>query len=155
MNDFILYFGKYLFLWIIINFLNLGTMSRLYMKREKNMEFFKVCERIRSESGRYLSTEEIASIAEQQECSSFFMSESHIKRLIWEINTDRHCNSKFNHIVEKHNEIYKRYKKLLFENGDKPLSWYARQINKQPAPRFYLDKKYATILYYKLMTKKI
>lgn len=129
-------------------------MSKLYMKQEKNKEFFETCEKIRSEAKRYLSMEEIAAMAEQKECSSFFMSECHIKRLIWEINTDRHRNSKFNHIIDKHNEIYNRYKKLLFAYGNKPLSWYARQISKQPAPRFYLDKKYATILYYKLMTNK-
>lgn len=129
-------------------------MSKLYMKQEKNREFFEVCEKIRSDNKKYISTQEIAAMAEQKECSSFFMSECHIKRLIWEINTDRHSHSKFDHIKEKHGEIYNRYKQLLSEHGDKPLSWYARQIGKQSAPRFYLDKQYATILYYKLMTHK-
>ena len=130
-------------------------MARLYMKREKCKEFYDACENIRSKANCYMSTKEIACIAENTKCTSFFMSESHIKRLIWEINTDRHIESKFPHIQEKHNEIYGRYKTLLYEHGDKPLSWYARQICKQGAPRFYLDKDYATILYYKLMNKQI
>ncbi len=130
-------------------------MARLYLKFEKNRDFYESCEKIRSEQNGYLSTKEIAIRGEACECSSFFMSEGHIKRLIWEMNTDRHVPSKFPHIREKHNEIYRRYKRLLSVNNDKPLSWYAGEISKQSAPRFYLDKDYATILYYKLMNKKV
>ena len=151
---FILFFGNCLLLWVISLQFFSDNMARLYLKREKNMEFYAACEKIRSEANGYMSTKDIASLAENTSCSSFFMSEYHIKRLIWEINTDRHKWSKFKHIKDKHDEIYKRYKFLLFETGDKPLSWYARQISKQKAPRFYLDKDYAMILYYKLMNNQ-
>ena len=132
----------------------LAFMAKLYMKYQKNREFYDACEKIRAESEDYISTKCIAELAEQTACNSFFMSVYHIKRLIWEINTDRHCESKFAHIRGKHKEIYNRYKLLLYDEGDKPLSWYALQISKQKAPRFYLDKDYAAILYYKLMNKK-
>lgn len=130
-------------------------MAKLYMRLEKNIEFYNACEKVRKDAGGYLSTKCIASIAENTECSSFFLSEYYIKRLIWEINTDRHKQSKFQHIRDKHNEIYNRYKILLSIEGEKPLSWYARQISQQRAPRFFLDKDYAAILYYKLMNEKI
>jgi hypothetical protein len=126
-------------------------MAKLYMKLEKNREFYRACEKIRREEKEYLSTKDIAERAENTKCSSFFMSEYYIKRLLWEINTDRHKLSKFQHIRDKHEEIYARYKALLSTKDGKPLSWYARQISMQPAPRFYIDKDYATILYYKLI----
>lgn len=129
-------------------------MARLYFKHEKNREFYECCERVRMAQTDYLSTKAIASKGESCKCSCFFMSEAHIKRLLWEINTDRHVPSKFHHIKEKHNEIYDRYKLLLSAHADNPLSWYAEQISMQGAPRFYLDKDYATILYYKLMNKR-
>jgi hypothetical protein len=129
-------------------------VARLFFKYEKNREFYEKCEAVRSTQTDYLSTKEIASRGEGCCCSCFFMSEAHIKRLLWEMNTDRHVHSKFPHIREKHTEIYDRYKLLLSAHPDKLLSWYAEQISMQGAPRFYLDKDYATILYYKLMNKR-
>lgn len=130
-------------------------MSRLLSKHEKNSDFYQACETVRSNHKGYLSTKEIASIAEESECSSFYMSSKYIKRLLWEMNTDRHTLSKFTHIKEKHTEIYNRYKLLLSEHPGETLTWYAEEISYQRAPRFYLDKNYATILYYKLMNKKV
>lgn len=130
-------------------------MARLHFKQEKNADFYNACEYIRSSHKGYLSTHQIACLAERCECSSFYMSAQNIKRIIWEINTDRYTPSKFPHIKEKHLEIYNRYKLLLSEYPDKNLSWYADEISYQPAPRFYLDKDYATILYYKLMNKRV
>lgn len=129
-------------------------MARLHFKREKNTDFYNACEQIRSTLKEYLSTYQIACLGEACECSSFYMSAKSIKGLIWEINTDRHTPSKFPHIREKHSEIYNRYKLLLSEHPDKTLTWYADEISYQRAPRFYLDKDYATILYYKLMNKR-
>lgn len=130
-------------------------MAKLYLKDEKNREFYEACEEIRRSQEGYLSTKEIAYLGEACECSSFFMSPRYIKRLIWEMNTDRHKASKFPHIQDKHAEVYNRYKHLLSEHPGKPLSWYAEEISYQPAPRFYLDKDYATVLYYKLMNKRV
>ena len=129
-------------------------MARLHLKLEKNKEFYESCEKIRMAQTCYLSTKEIASRGEACACSCFFMSEGHIKRLIWEMNTDRHVPSKFPHIREKHNEIYRRYKILLSAHPNELLSFYAEVISMQPAPKFYLDKDYAAILYYKLMNNR-
>ncbi len=130
-------------------------MARLHLKDEKNRDFYEACEDVRRNCKGYLSTKEIAFRGEEAACECFYMSKSHMKFLIWQINTDRYVASKFSHIREKHMEIYNRYKLLLSEHPDQPLSWYANEISLQPAPRFYLDKDYATILYYKLMNSKI
>ena len=130
-------------------------MARLHFKQEKNLDFYNACEHVRSSHKGYLSTYQIACLAEACECSSFYMSAKSIKRLIWEMNTDRHKPSRFPHITEKHLEIYRRYKLLLSEHPGEALPWYADKISYQPAPRFYLDVNYATILYYKLMNKKV
>lgn len=130
-------------------------MARLHLKFEKNRDFYDACEEIRRSHDGYLSTKEIAALGEASPCACFYMSTRHLKFLIWQINTDRHTPSKFAHIREKHNEIYSRYKQLLSEYSDKPLSWYADEISYQPAPRFYLDHDYATILYYKLMNNRV
>lgn len=129
-------------------------MADLYMKNEKFREFYEACEKIRASSKGYLSIKQAATLAENTECSSFFLSIRQIKRIIWEMNTDRHKDSEFAHIREKHNEIYRRYKELLFKHGDKELEWYAVEISRQKAPRFYIDDKYATVLYYKLIRNR-
>lgn len=130
-------------------------MSKLFLKKEKNEEFFYICEKIRSKAKGYMSTKEIAEKAEATACSSFFTSVAYIKWLILQMNTDRHVPSSIPHIAEKHNEIYNRYKVSLSENNGKSVSWHAKEIFKQPAPRFYFSKDYATILYYKLMNNSI
>jgi len=130
-------------------------MSKLFLKKEKNEEFFHICEKIRSEAKEYISTRDIAVRAEATECSSFFTSVAYIKWLILQMNTDRYVPSSIPHIAEKHNEIYNRYKTSLSENNGKSISWHAKEIFKQGAPRFYLSEDYATILYYKLMNKSI
>lgn len=130
-------------------------MARLFMRDEKNSDYYAICEYIRSVHSFYLSTKQIATLAESCPCPSFYVSDAYIKRLIWEMNTDRHIPSKFPHIRDKHNEIYNRYKLMLSTHKDQLLSWYAMEISLQCAPRFYFDEDYATILYYKLMNKKV
>ena len=131
-------------------------MAALFHKDDKYREFYKTCELIRASTSIYLTTREIAVLAANSPCSSFFMSVEHICRIIWEMNTDRYKPSKSPVNRKKHSDIYARYKDLLVEHGDKPrsLNWYARQISEQRAPSFYLSDDYSAVLYYRLINNR-
>lgn len=129
-------------------------MPPLYYKKSKDVEFYEACERIRRECKGELSTKQIAIRAEAQECSSFFLTVDRIRRLLWNMLTDRHVPPNQRHIRDKHREIYRRYKVLLSEDGDQTLTYYAEKISTQSAPRFYLSENYAPVFYYKLIRNR-
>ncbi|MDR1525155.1 MAG: hypothetical protein LBS79_07895 [Tannerella sp.] len=127
----------------------------LYFKKERDKDFFAVCESIRKEHGTtYISSENIVKKAIYHEAESFYLNTKVYSRIINKIR----CGAldKMRNPIKKimYLEIWKRYLHIKRENPSFSMTDCARVISAQPAPRFYMNEKSALNLYYDLIKAK-
>ena len=124
-------------------------MAELFYREDRDVDFFNVCERVRSEE-KTLSVSTIVSKAILKEAKSFYMHPREYSSII------RRQGKRFpkNEIKKAlHLEILARYKRLKRENPHLDLPEIAKLIAEQGAPRFYISKRRAEDIYYGMLKK--
>lgn len=126
----------------------------LYFKKERDRDFFNVCETIRKESNAYLSISEIASRAVYREAKSFYLSDHEYTRIYYAARLyPRLANCRIEIKNEMYREIRARFLEAKHENPGMKHSKIAEILSSQTAPRFYMSEKSAVALYYRLLRK--
>ena len=124
----------------------------LYYQKERDKDFFEICESIRRENyPNYVSVENIAKLAIQKEAQSFYLNTDIYARIINKVRCG--CLSKIRNKVKRklYLEIWKRYIHVKRQNPKYNSMDCARIISEQSAPQFYISEKHAVNLYYKLL----
>jgi len=126
---------------------------RLFFKKERDSDFYKVCCRISKSNKGYMSSMDIASKAILCEAESYYLTK---KQMISIIQTMR-ANPDFETIKYKKSQSrdlicrYWHYKKIYPNNT---IAKIVEEIDKEPAPRFYMTPRSADKLLRHLMTHK-
>lgn len=123
----------------------------LYYQKERDKDFFEVCESIRKENHPdYISAENIVSRAIEKEAQSFYLNIEIYARIINKVR--RGCLSLRNEVKkELYLELWKRHIQIKRQNPEFNSMDCARVIAEQKAPRFYISPGSAVNLYYKLL----
>jgi hypothetical protein len=128
----------------------------LIFRLERDKDFLKVCEGIRKKHHPdYISVENIAKMAVMEEAQSFYLDITVIENVVYYFL--KHKTHSIRHGKVKHDlycEIYKRYLSYREQTGKANVAEFARMLQEQTAPRFYLSRRYAMNLYYNLLKKK-
>lgn len=111
----------------------------LFFKRQRDLEFFQACERVRK--GKCMTIQEIVDIAVFQPASSFFLTYSSCRKIIkWD-----------KKVTGAKAELYKEIKRIRDTMPNLSISQACETIIEMPAPRFYITPARARSLYYELL----
>ncbi len=127
-------------------------MGLIYLK-ERNADFLRVCEKIRSKN-KHLSIEQIASQAISKEAGSYYIGLQEITRIINASKAEDQAKPKSIAKKTLWENIVLRYIELKEKHPNYRTIEYAQMIINSKAPRFYITEKTATTLYYKLLKLK-
>jgi len=124
----------------------------LYYQKERDKDFFEVCEAIRRESyPQYISVDNIAMLAITEKAKSFYLSTKVCAHIINKVRNGYLTKIK-NRIKRKlYFELWRRYIRIKRQNPEFNSMDCARIIAEQEAPQFYISERHATNLYYKLL----
>ena len=124
----------------------------LYYQKERDKDFFEVCEAIRKESyPEYISVDNIALLAIKKKAKSFYLSTKVCSNIINKVRFGCFDKIKNNIKKELYLELWLRYIQIKRQNPEFNSMDCARIIAEQEAPRFYIAEHHATNLYYKLL----
>jgi hypothetical protein len=124
----------------------------LHFKEHRDRDFFNVCEKMRKESGAYLSVSGIARQAVFHEAQSFYLSKKEYVRIFHKARVyPRPASCKRDVKNEMYREIRSRFLETKCENPRLSHSRIAEVISGQTAPRFYMTEESAVGLYYRLL----
>jgi hypothetical protein len=124
----------------------------LHFKEHRDRDFFNVCEKIRKESGAYLSISGIARLAVYREAQSFYLSEKEYVKIFHKARIyPRLASCKFEIKNEMYREIRSRFLEIKYENPRLNHFKIAKIMSEQTAPRLYITERSAVELYYKLL----
>ena len=124
----------------------------LYFQKERDEDFFEVCELIRKEVyPEYISVDNIACIATTKEAKSFYLSIKTYQNIINKVRCGYLTKIKSRLSRKLYLEIWMRYIKIKRDNPELTSMDCARIIAEQKAPQFYMSEMYAKNLYYKLL----
>jgi hypothetical protein len=123
----------------------------LIEQAERDRDFLSVCEKIKRSAGGYISVASVAAVAIHHPAQSFYLSVGEIGRLLRKHIYRLPASSAKRELWI---ELVRRYRELHRQFPGESVDAIARRIETQPAPRFYITPKYATRLYYKLLSKK-
>ncbi|MCL2650320.1 MAG: hypothetical protein FWD60_04735 [Candidatus Azobacteroides sp.] len=124
----------------------------LYYQKERDKDFFEVCESIRKENNpNYISVENIVKQAIIRESQSFYLNTEIYARIINKVRCG--CLSKIRNNIKRrlYFEIWERYIQIKRENPKFNSMDCARIISEQKSPQFYISERHAANLYYKLL----
>jgi len=136
---------------ISLNFVKILFM-RLYYQKERDRNFFEICESIRKDNHPdYVSVDTIARMAIAKEAQSFYLTTEIYARIINEVRCG--CLALVRNKTKKklYLELWRRYIQIKRQNPQLNTTDCARIISEQKAPQFYISERHATNLYYKLL----
>jgi hypothetical protein len=128
-------------------------MSFLCYKKQRDRDFFQVCEQIRSEN-RQLSCTQIAEAAIDREAQSFYIDEITISWIIVRIRNGK-CRLPTSSADrrELYLDLWNRYitikRQAKANNSMMSIAEASRIISEQKAPRFYISALHAKNIYYR------
>jgi hypothetical protein len=128
----------------------------LFYRKERDRDFFNVCESIRRKYGAvYVSVENIVKESICREAQSFYLHPGVYARIVHRVGKEQDIAWLENPVKKAlYIEIYRRYLQIRKEHPSWNAMDCARIIAGQKAPRFYLSEGHATNLYYKLLKSK-
>ncbi|MFV0587070.1 hypothetical protein [Bacteroides reticulotermitis] len=129
----------------------------LFYLKERDLDFYNACERIREVNGnKHLSISELSEMAIHTPAESFYLLPKECLKIISRAINGEQIRLAHNSKNELHKEIRKRYFSLIAEQPDLKPYQAAKIISTQDAPRFYISKSRARDIYYKMInTRKI
>lgn len=126
-------------------------MAELFYKEERDRDFFRACELVRSKNISNISVSQIISKAIIMPAKSFYLHPREYSNII----RGNRKNLPKNFIKrELHLEIICRCNAIKMENPELKISSVAKIIENQSAPRFYISERRAIDLYYELLKKQ-
>lgn len=126
----------------------------LCYKKERDRDFFEVCEKLRGKG--YIRVVDLVSKAILHPAQSFYISEDRIARIIRASNIGvdlipTSCHRKVNEVkVQLYKDIMYEVNKL---DQSLPINIQAREIEFMPAPRFYFSVSMGATIYYSYLKK--
>jgi hypothetical protein len=128
----------------------------LYHQKERDSDFFEICESIRKATNpSYISMENIASAAIKKEAKSFYLNTEIYARIINKVRCGYLSKVKNKTKRKMYIELWNRYIQIKRANPEFNSMDCARIIAEQKAPQFYISEKHAKNLYYKLMKSNL
>jgi len=124
----------------------------LYYQKERDKDFFEVCESIRKEIyPEYISVDNITLLAITKKSKSFYLKPKVCALIINKVRSG--CISKIKNREKRklYIELWRRYIQIKRQNNELNTMDCARIIADQEAPQFYISERHATNLYYKLL----
>jgi hypothetical protein len=126
-------------------------------KKERDENFYQVCEQIRSSHKGYISCAEIAAEAINHPARSFFLDFNSIACIIFRMRIGHFSSGRKFWRRRLYIDIWLRYiwlRKQTLDAGQRlSVIDIATIISEQPVPRFYLSPTYATTIYYQQLNK--
>jgi len=124
----------------------------LYWQKERDKDFFEVCESIRKDNyPNYVSVENIVKQAINKEAQSFYRNTEIYAQIINKVRCGYLNKIRNSLTIELYNELWNRYIQIKRQNPKYNSMDCARIISEQKAPRFYLSERHAKNLYYRLL----
>lgn len=127
----------------------------LVHKKERDIDFFNVCESIRKHYGKqYVSVTDIAHRAIGMPAQSFYMAPKEYCRIIRKMQSGKVPDGLSPAKKSLYHDIYRIYLHESAACSHENKMSIARKIAEMNAPRFYLSPKRAAKLYYELLKTK-